>query len=198
MYRKFQYLSFRNLKLQPLYFKFSDDETDVIKQNLDKLKRAVAERVECEKSDKIYSADQADKIALQVAALGPVSFRFLAAVSENPTRFEKLKKYTNQLVSEGVVSSNLNRQVSGDSRLRIFDNYGRHYSERPFRDLITTGNAAEKLVQWLLDEVPDNKASEFDKDALNRLMLAMIGEEGNLHWDKAYSSEQYENALKRH
>ena len=183
-------------KLQPLYFKFSDDDTEVIKQNLDKMQRSAAERISCEKSGKIYSSDQSDRIARQIAALGPVSFRFLAVLNENPKQFEKLKKYTNQLISEGVVSSNLCKQLSGESRLRIFDNYGRHYGERPFRDLITNENAAEKLVQWLLGEVPDCKASEFDKAALNRLMTAVIGEAGNLHWDKAYSSAQYANALK--
>ena len=170
--------------LQPRYFRISDARNEQVKQQLTKLFIAIRQRTEQEKQQKVYKASE-DAVSQEVASLSPAGFQLISRLDKtrDPLLYEQFSDEISRLLNDGIIDLDKLTNPAADSPVRIVDQVGRDRRVRPLKEIVTCRQAAQMLTAMLTSYSPENQPAKLDLQALERLMLTLLDQTGNLELD---------------
>ena len=183
---------------QPSYFLISDVRSEHVRKQIDELYQALRQRSDAESANRVYPGG--DKvIAQETAALSPTAFLIISRLDRNqdPMLREQFRDEVERMLNDGIINPGLLLHPTPDSPVRIVDRAGRERWVRTLKTITTCQQAAQQLAAVILSYSPELKASQLDIGALERLMLTLVGKNGNLELDSKRTEAQKEEAVKK-
>ena len=183
---------------QPSYFTISEVRNDYIRKQTDELYAALRERLESEGANRVYSGgDKA--LAQETAALSPTAFLVLSRLERavDPMLRQQFRDELDRMLNDGIINPELLMNPTPESRVRIVDRAGRERWVRTLKTITTSKQAAQQLTAVILSYSPELKISQLDNAALERLMLTLVGKNGNLELDVKRTAAQKNEAVKK-
>lgn len=183
---------------QPNYFTISEVRNDYIRKHTDDLYAALRERLEAESANRVYSGGE-KALTQETAALSPTAFLVISRLERavDPMLRQQFRDELERMLTDGIINPELLMNPTPESRVRIVDRAGRERWVRTLKTITTSKQAAQQLTAVILSYSPELKISQLDNAALERLMLTLVGKNGNLELDVKRTASQKDEAVKK-
>ena len=180
--------------MQPRYFRLSEARDVQILQRMQELFDATNERQKLEKAKKVYVAPE-KPVAREIAALSPSAFISLAHLVNDPLLREQFQSEVRLLLNGGIIDLSKLTNPAPDSPVRIVDFSERDRKVRALKTVTTCQQAARELTRLILSYAPERQLSKLDVAALERLMMSLLDNTGNLELDSKRTIARREAAI---
>lgn len=181
--------------MQPRYFRLSTAHNDQINKRWDMLLKFLHQRSEMELQNKVFAASETP-VAQEIAALSPSAFLILAQLDKDSLLREQFHDELSRICNDGIIDLSKLTNPAKDAPVRLVDKAGRDRMARTLGSLLTAEEAAKQLSQLLFSYTPEKQIPALDKEALERLLLTMLGKAGNLELDSKRTIARRESAIK--
>ena len=181
--------------MQPRYFRISQAHNDQINKRWDMLLKYLHQRLELEQQNKVFTVNETP-VAQEIAALSPSAFLILSQLDKDPLLREQFHDELSRICNDGIIDLSKLTNPAPEAPVRLVDKANRDRMARNLGSLMTAKEASKQLSQLLFSYTPEKQIPTLDKEALERLMLTMLGKTGNLELDSKRTIARRESAIK--
>lgn len=179
-----------------LCYLLSPARDEQVYRNLDELFAAVKKRAELEAKKEIYRAPE-QPVSQAVGALGPSAFQCVLHLERDPLLREEFDHELKEMLTGGILDDSETQARDPERPVIITDHADRSRNPVAMRKIKTGSAVRDELTSLLLSYRPDLKVVNLDREALSRLVDALLNGRGNLEPDNERTVARREAALKR-
>ena len=174
----------------PLYFRIDAKSNNTIRRNFSTLFEAVGRRLADEKAGKKF-IPAAGSLPDQLAAeASPQLVTALGDFMRSPNDYKEFNTHLSRILARGILNRSRRDALKVSQTLRVIDQEQRKWPAKNVTEQDDPHAVADKLAAEILHTYGGGAREQLDA-ALVKMLLALIGEEGNLVADeKLYQEER--------
>lgn len=179
----------------PLYFRINDAKIQESVNNAREFFSAITSRGDALIKKQTYQPAPGSRIAAIVAAMDRNTLFDLYHLIQDPEQRKKFVGNLELVIGQGIFSKQEKGSYKVGQNIRIIDSKGRTRLPKMAVEIPTPEEAAKEVTSKTLEFYSSMDNSDF-KQMLIKIVMAIIGENGNLHFDEPQTQEARIAAMK--